>query len=36
MPSPVFKEMWDTLKAGKIWMGLVKNRRADGDHYRPF
>ena len=33
MPSPVFKEMWDTLKAGKIWMGLVKNRRADGDHY---
>lgn len=26
MPSPVFKEMWDTLKAGNIWMGLVKNR----------
>lgn len=33
MPPEVFKEMWDTLKAGEIWMGLVKNRRADGDHY---
>lgn len=33
MPSAVFKEMWDTLKTGKIWMGLVKNRRKNGDHY---
>lgn len=33
MPAPVFKEMWETLQAGNIWMGLVKNRRADGDHY---
>lgn len=33
MPPGVFREMWATLESGKIWMGLVKNRRKDGDHY---
>ena len=33
MPPGVFKEMWQTLQAGRIWMGLVKNRRKNGDHY---
>lgn len=33
MPPGVFREMWATLQAGKIWMGLVKNRRKNGDHY---
>ena len=33
MPPAVFKTMWQTLEAGRIWMGLVKNRRKDGDHY---
>lgn len=33
MPPMVFKEMWSTLALGKPWMGLVKNRRKDGDHY---
>ncbi|QJR80647.1 PAS domain-containing protein [Alteromonas pelagimontana] len=33
MPASIFKEMWSTLEAGKIWMGLVKNRRKNGDHY---
>ncbi len=33
MPPGVFREMWETLSAGKIWMGLVKNRRKNGDHY---
>ncbi|NVK57080.1 MAG: PAS domain-containing protein [Alteromonadaceae bacterium] len=33
MPPSVFKEMWQTLQAGRIWMGLVKNRRKNGDHY---
>ncbi|MBA3987670.1 MAG: chemotaxis protein [Idiomarina sp.] len=33
MPPSVFKNMWDTLKQGKPWMGLVKNRRKNGDHY---
>src|SRR3546814_119427 len=25
--------MWTTLKQGKPWMGIVKNRRKTGDHY---
>ena len=33
MPSAVFKEMWATLKSGRCWTGLVKNRRKNGDHY---
>ncbi|MBE7941779.1 MULTISPECIES: PAS domain-containing methyl-accepting chemotaxis protein [Ramlibacter] len=33
MPRQVFADMWSTLKAGEPWSGLVKNRRADGDHY---
>nr|WP_136252154.1 PAS domain-containing methyl-accepting chemotaxis protein [Ningiella ruwaisensis] len=33
MPKAIFKEMWDTLKQGQVWMGLVKNRRKNGDYY---
>ncbi|NDW15272.1 PAS domain-containing protein [Alteromonas genovensis] len=33
MPPSVFKEMWATLESGQCWLGLVKNRRKDGDHY---
>jgi len=33
VPSAVFEHMWTTLKGGKPWMGIVKNRRANGDHY---
>jgi aerotaxis receptor len=33
MPSEAFRDMWDTLKKGRPWSGLVKNRRKDGDHY---
>ncbi|MDT8397619.1 MAG: methyl-accepting chemotaxis protein [Pseudomonadales bacterium] len=33
MPSAAFADMWATLKAGKSWTALVKNRRKDGDHY---
>lgn len=33
MPASVYKHMWSTLKRGDPWMGLVKNRRKDGDHY---
>jgi len=33
MPKEVFKELWDTIKAGKIWQGEIKNRRKDGSHY---
>ena len=33
MPSAVFSHMWDYLKAGRSWMGIVKNRCKNGDHY---
>ena len=33
IPSVVFKVMWEHLKAGKPWMGLVKNRCKNGDFY---
>lgn len=33
MPPEAFKDMWDFLKSGKSWMGLVKNRCKNGDHY---
>ncbi len=33
MPPAVFKEMWQTISSGHVWMGLVKNRRKNGDHY---
>lgn len=33
MPSAAFEHMWKTLKSGRSWMGLVKNRCKNGDHY---
>lgn len=33
MPPEAFEHMWSTLKAGQSWMGLVKNRCKNGDHY---
>ncbi|WP_409308676.1 methyl-accepting chemotaxis protein [Pectobacterium sp. B1J-3] len=33
MPPQAFADMWATLKAGKIWTALVKNRRKNGDYY---
>ncbi|SYZ82801.1 methyl-accepting chemotaxis protein [Vibrio paracholerae] len=33
MPPEAFKDMWEHLKAGKSWMGMVKNRCKNGDHY---
>jgi aerotaxis receptor len=33
MPPEAFRDMWQTLRAGKPWSALVKNRRKDGDHY---
>lgn len=33
MPQAVFSDMWRYLKAGKAWMGVVKNRAKNGDHY---
>ena len=33
MPPEAFADLWSTLKAGKSWMGIVKNRCKNGDHY---
>ena len=33
MPKEAFRDFWATLKSGRAWQGIVKNRRANGDHY---
>ncbi|MHB1052941.1 MAG: methyl-accepting chemotaxis protein [Thiobacillus sp.] len=33
MPVEAFADFWRTLKEGKAWTGLVKNRCKNGDHY---
>ncbi|RMD79654.1 MAG: PAS domain S-box protein, partial [Gammaproteobacteria bacterium] len=33
MPPEAFAELWRCLKAGRPWMGIVKNRCKNGDHY---
>lgn len=33
MPAGVFAHMWETIKQGKPWMGVVKNRTKSGDFY---
>ena len=36
MPKAAFKDLWDTIKQGKIWTGFVKNRTKNGDYYLVF
>jgi aerotaxis receptor len=33
MPAAAFKDLWSSVGRGRSWTGMVKNRRADGDHY---
>lgn len=33
MPAEAFRDLWDSVKDGKMWRGLVKNRRKNGDYY---
>ena len=33
VPPAAFANLWETIKAGKPWMGIVKNRCKNGDHY---
>jgi aerotaxis receptor len=33
MPPAAFADLWETIKGGKSWMGIVKNRCKNGDHY---
>jgi len=36
MPKEAFADMWKSLKAGRPWQGVVKNRRKDGGFYWVF
>jgi len=33
MPPAAFEDLWKTIKSGDSWMGIVKNRCKNGDHY---
>ncbi|MHA7684730.1 methyl-accepting chemotaxis protein [Cupriavidus sp. PET2-C1] len=33
MPPEAFADLWKTIQAGRSWVGIVKNRRKDGDFY---
>ncbi|WP_421169881.1 PAS domain-containing methyl-accepting chemotaxis protein [Aeromonas dhakensis] len=33
MPKQAFADLWHHIRAGKSWMGPVKNRCKNGDHY---
>ncbi len=33
MPSEAFEDLWRTVKAGRPWLGYVKNRCKNGDFY---
>lgn len=32
-PKEAFADLWSTIKAGKVWHGVIKNRKADGSSY---
>lgn len=36
MPPAAFADMWATIKTGKPWTGVVKNRCKNGDYYWVF
>jgi len=33
VPAAAFQDLWDTIRAGRPWVGLVKNRAKNGDFY---
>ncbi len=33
MPSEAFEDLWNTLKKGQIWNGIVKNSTKNGNYY---
>jgi aerotaxis receptor len=36
MPPAAFKDLWQTIQAGRPWTGIIKNRCKNGDHYWVF
>jgi methyl-accepting chemotaxis protein len=33
MPAEVFEDLWQSIKAGRPWTGMIKNRCKNGDFY---
>ncbi len=33
MPPAAFEDLWSTIRQNRSWMGIVKNRCKNGDHY---
>ena len=33
MPKEAFKDLWETIRAKKVWKGQIKNRAKDGSSY---
>jgi len=33
MPGAAFSDLWETVKSGKDWKGIVINKAKNGDHY---
>lgn len=33
MPKGAFADLWATIKSGRSWRGMVKNRCKNGDYY---
>ena len=33
MPDAIFKKMWDTIKDGQVYNGIIKNLRKDGSYF---
>ncbi len=33
MPASLFKALWKTIQAKKVWKGILKNRKKDGGYY---
>ncbi|MGN5476280.1 methyl-accepting chemotaxis protein [Cupriavidus basilensis] len=33
MPPEAFADLWQNIQAGRSWVGVVKNRRKNGDYY---
>lgn len=36
MPRVVFRRLWETVRAGRLFMGYVKNQARNGNHYWVF
>ena len=36
MPKAAFKDLWETVKSGKVWKGYVKNATRNGGFYWVF